>query len=121
MAKAEEKKEDESSLSIEYTIYVFRHPADQDEGEVDWELIKTSDDMDATIKEAEDLHKSNKYQKVEVKKKFVDPKKGRTIDMTLKAFDNKPKKPIPLALIIVFAVVCGAAAFGLTFFLAGGR
>ncbi|MCD8496980.1 MAG: hypothetical protein LRZ85_02175 [Alphaproteobacteria bacterium] len=106
--------------SIEYSIYVHHHPASKKDR--DWEMIgDTTTNMKEAMKKAEGLHASGNYHKVEIKQKYFDPKNNRQIDMTLKVLEGKAKKQMSLVTIILFTLVCGAAAFGATVFLVGGK
>jgi len=116
MAKLAANTAQDADASIEYTIYTFDRPgggkaADQ------WEKHGTDSDMQGALKLAEQLFASGKYQKVEVKQKYFDKKKNRNIDITLRVFESEPQKSINIFLIVGFAIFCGAAAFGLTYFL----
>jgi tRNA U38,U39,U40 pseudouridine synthase TruA len=104
------------AAQIEYTIYTFDMPV-SGKGENAWKKHASLEDMDKAIKEAEGLHQTKKYQKIEVKKKFFDQKKNRTVDMTLKVFESKPKKDRTIVIAILVAVIGGALAFATSFFL----
>lgn len=101
---------------IEYSIHVCHHPTEDAEAEPKWEQVETSQDMEGTLKKAESLSYTGEYQKVEVKKKFTDPEKGREIEMTLKLYEGKAKRPASMMEIILVAVLCGVLAFMLSFF-----
>ena len=103
---------------IEYTIYTFDMPVSGQKSANKWEKQGTKTEMTDAVSHAEKLFKSGKFQKVEVKQKYFDKKKDRNIDMTLKVFEAKPKREINVFMIFAFAVLCGAAAFGITYFLA---
>lgn len=105
--------------SIEYSVYIHHHPAAKKNP--DWEMVGATTNMKDAVKQAEELHASGEYRKVEVKQKYFDPKNNRQIDMVLKVLEHRPKKPLSLLAIIVFTIMCGAAAFGLTVFLVGGK
>lgn len=105
--------------SIEYSIYVHHLPkAKKDKA---FELLETTTNMDEAMKKADELYASGEFKKVEVKQKYFDPKNNREIDMVLKTLELKIKKPLSLPVIILLAVACGAASFGLTVFLVGGK
>lgn len=103
-----------SSQPIEYSIFTQEFSEEKDKP-ASLEKQQVTEDMDAAIKDAETLFASGKYLKVEVKKKYFEEKTGRTIEMTLRAFEGKEKKDYGIALAIIAAVLCGAAAFGITF------
>lgn len=104
--------------AIEYSVYVY-HDKSKKKGGKPWEMIGVTQDMNKALKSAEDLIDSREYPKVEVKKKFFDEKNNRTVDITLKVLEGRVRKPIGAVLLTVFAVLCGAAAFGLAFYFGG--
>lgn len=109
------------AAQIEYNIYTFDMPNGKKKGDAKWKLTKTLNDMNAAMKEAENLHQSKKFHKVEVKQKFFDEKKNRTVDMTLKSFEQKPPSNLGLYIALVGSVAAGVIAFAATYFLTGGN
>lgn len=105
------------SAGIEYTIYTFDMSAPKQKGDSSWKKHATLEDMGKAMSEAENLHQTQKFQKVEVKKKFFDQKKNRTVDMTLKIFEANPKKDYSVLIAVILAVLGGAGAFAASFFL----
>lgn len=112
MAQVQENVEDDQS--IEYSIVAFYHPKLKKDEES--ELVNTITDMDAAFSEADKLSNKGDYYKVEVKKKYVEPKTGREVDMVLKVFEYRQKKPMPLFVIILLTFLAGGVAFALTFY-----
>ncbi len=110
------------AAQIEYTIYTFDMPKPNQKGENSWKKHATLDDMTKAMTEAESLHETKKFHKIEVKKKFFDQKANRAVDMTLKTFETAPKKDYTIAIAGVLAILGGGAAFAACFFLtqAGG-
>ena len=107
------------AAQIEYSIYTFDMPKPKQKGQTKWQKHATLDDMIKAMAQAQSLYESEKFQKIEVKKKFFDQKKNRTVDMTLKVFECTPKKDHSTAIAIGFALFCGVGAFAASFFLAG--
>lgn len=105
--------------SIEYSIIVHHHPAAKKDKPT--ELVSSTTNMNEAMKAAEKMLASGEYHKVEVKQKYFDAKNNRQIDMTLKMLEYKAKKPMSLLMIIIITLICGAASFGLTVFLVGGK
>ena len=105
------------AANIEYTIYTFDMPVPKQKGDNTWKKHSTLEDMTKAMMEAEGLSKTQKFQKVEVKKKFFDQKKNRTVDMTLKVFETTPKKDYTMIIVAVAAVLCGIGGFAASFFL----
>lgn len=107
-----------SSQSIEYAVYVFTNQGNQKQ-QPKWEKHMTCTDMHKAIDKAQSLHSSAKYQKIEVKKKFYDPKNARTIDMSIKTYERKAKSAgLNTATILLIGVGLAILAFCATYFLA---
>ncbi len=104
------------AAQIEYTIYTYDMPVPSQKGDTSWKKHATLDDMTKAMTEAESLLESKKFQKIEVKKKFFDQKKNRTVDMTLKIFETTPAKDRMILLTTLAAIFGGLAAFGACFF-----
>jgi len=104
------------AAQIEYTIYTYDMPTPKQKGDNSWKKHSTGQDMGKAMEEAEQLSETKKFQKVEVKKKFFDQKKNRTVDMTLKVFETERRKDYSILIITVLTVVAGLAAFAASFF-----
>jgi hypothetical protein len=111
----------QNSAQIEYNIYTFAMPKGKKKGKPSWKLSKTLSDMDSAMQTAESLHESMKFQKVEVKQKFFDEKKNRTVDMTLKSFEQKPPGNWGIYVALLASVLAGILAFAATYFITGGQ
>lgn len=70
----------------EYSVYIYHRPENQHEGQNDWEMRTSTLDLNAAMDEAETLHESHSFRKVEVKQRIVDPKTEEVRDFTLKVF-----------------------------------
>lgn len=105
------------AAQIEYTIYTFDMPAPKQKGDNTWKKHSTLDDMGKAMIEAETLHQTQKFQKIEVKKKFFDQKKNRVVDMTLKVFESQPRKDRTMMFAAIAAVLGSVIAFAACFFL----
>ncbi len=75
--------------TIEYTIYTFDRPAPETPPTHSWKRHATLADMQQAMIEAAQLHRTQKFQKIEVKKKFFDEKQNRKIAMTLKVYEAR--------------------------------
>lgn len=70
---------------IEYSVYTFDLPsALPRKGDTSWKRIFSSLDRDQALSEARSLFESRKFQRIEIKEKFFDPKSGRIVDRTFK-------------------------------------
>lgn len=105
------------AAQIEYTIYTFDMPQPKQKGDNSWKKHSSLVDMGRAMSEAENLHQSRKYQKIEVKKKFFDQKKNRTVDMTLKTFESTPRRNYKTLLLFLFAILGAIGAFAASFFM----
>ncbi len=105
------------AAQIEYTIYTFDMPSPKQKGDNSWKKHSTLEDMMKAMVEAQSLHETQKYQKIEVKKKFFDQKKNRTVDMTLKIFESTPKKDYTIIFLVIFGIMASVAAFAGSYFL----
>ncbi len=105
------------AAQIEYTIYTFDMPTPKQKGDNSWKKHSSLLDMARAIREAESLYQSRKYQKIEVKKKFFDRKKNRTVDMTLKIFESKPRRYYNILYGVLGAILGMLGAFAASFFL----
>ncbi len=103
---------------IEYIIYTFEFPKNNKASEKNrWKKYMSTENQDIAIKEAEKLNSSNKFQKIEIKKKFMDKKKGRNIDVTLKIFDNNSSPTFGTKSMIAAIAICGILTFVATYYI----
>ncbi len=102
----------------EYIIYTFELPKNNKASEKNrWKKYMSTKNQDTAIKEAKKLNSSQKFQKIEIKKKIMDKKKGRNVDVTLKIFENSPTAPIFEAKsVIAIIAICGILAFTATYY-----
>lgn len=75
----------------EYIIYAYETYVVEDLGKNHWQLVLTTLDSDKACRHAEVLFTSKQYQKIEVKKKIFDEKKGRYVATTFKNFESSNK------------------------------
>lgn len=109
-----------AAAQIEYSIYTYDMPRPGQKGESKWQKHVTLDDMIKAMVEAQNLYDSEKFQKIEVKKKFFDQKKNRVVDMTLKVYERDLKKDHSTMIAIIFALICGIGAFAASFLMTNG-
>jgi hypothetical protein len=75
---------------IEYSVYTFDLPSSAPrKGDTSWKRIFSSFDRDQAILEARALLESRKFQRIEIKEKFFDSRRNRTIDRTFKVLNYK--------------------------------
>ncbi len=97
----------------EYTIYVFEEK--QRDSAARWEKRDSvGTDMERALSEAASLFDTGRYRRVEVKKRALDPKTGRQADVAVRVLQKKSRRPAVPTLIVVIAILCGLAAYGLT-------
>lgn len=75
-----------TSVQPEYSVYIYHRPENQHEGQNDWEMRTSTLDLNAALDEAESLHQSQSFRKVEVKQRIMDPRTEQVRDYTLKVF-----------------------------------
>lgn len=100
----------QASEQIEYSVHVEPFKKSR-KSEI---LLKTSN-MDEALQKAEKLTGSQDYKKVEVKKKYMEPKTQRMLDIPLKTIENKQKFSLGVGGMLAIAVICGLVAFGLAY------
>lgn len=98
--------------NIEYTVYTFQRGEGNAKSLERWQKQDSFAALPGAIERAEGLYNSGSFCKVEVKQKYTDPKNNRVIDMTLKTYEIKKKRPIS-----TIALTGMAAALGLITFL----
>ncbi len=77
-----------SASSVEYLIYTFEFPQDGQRGHSPWHRYAALADEDLALAQAQILSDTNKYRRIEVKKKYFDTKHGRAIDTTLRVYES---------------------------------
>ena len=101
----------------EYTIYTFEHPVQKQKGDIVWKKHATSGDAASAVFEAQNLYDSQKFHKIEVKKKFFDAKKNRAVDETYKVFGTKNKPDLRKVFMIGGVTLCIVGGFAASYFL----
>lgn len=81
-----------TSLSVpeaEYSVYVYRYADDIEEGRTDWEMKVMTQDLSHAMEQAQVMHDSRDYKKIEVKKRYFDHKYQCVLDVTYKVLQDK--------------------------------
>ena len=100
-----------SKQQIHYDVYIYHHPANTNEEINDWERKSSTANARRALLKAKRLHKSQKYQKVEVKKRKFDSKRNCMFASTMKVYDADTNyKRMVLALLGIAAVSSTVAA-----------
>ena len=81
---------DRAGKASEYTIYTYKNYDDEKFGFNKWQRYKTVSGLNRAIKEAKVLHRSQKFQKIEIKQKYFDENANRSFSKTLKVFQSEP-------------------------------
>lgn len=102
---------------IEYTIYTFDHAASSKKNSTKWQKKATFHDMAQALNQAEKLYEQGQFQKVEVKQKYFDAKQNRNVDTVLRVYEYEENKSGGAFYVLLFAMFCGLAAFGITYYL----
>ncbi len=70
-----------NAAPIEYTVYTFDLPSSaRPKGDVPWRRHFSSPDRDQALMEAQRLLHTRRFDRIEIKQKFFDPKAGRIVD-----------------------------------------
>jgi hypothetical protein len=85
MADAAERAE--NGERVEYSIYSFDFPAVS--GRARWKKQDSRTEMADALAAARTIFRTGKYGKVEIRRKYYDPKLSRHVDATLKVFENR--------------------------------
>ena len=80
------------SAHPEYAIYTYDQFDEKSFGVNKWQKYKTLVSLKRAIKEAKVLYRSNRYQKIEVKQRYIDTKLERPVSKTLRVFEAKSAK-----------------------------
>lgn len=94
----------------EYTVYAYDKYRPDMIGYNKWQYLLSSKNPSEVLEKAEKLFESDKFQKIEIKKKFFDKKMGRYVVSTFRVFDrksNKTKFYITVAIFIIAALLSG--------------
>lgn len=73
---------------IEYSVYIH-HGNDNVEKPRKWERASKTADQNLALEQAQMLHSSNKYEKVEIKKTFFCKTKKKLIGQTFKIYKKE--------------------------------
>jgi len=97
-ATMRQKEEQPSSRKIcmnhpknEYFVYIFRKEEKWESRSPRWEMAHQTNNMKYAIKRAKVLYQSNKFRRVEVKKKCFNASNDWKADFTIKSFDEETK------------------------------
>lgn len=96
---------------FEYSVYGYAWNTDQQ-----WKRHKKTLRMEEALETAEKLHNSKKFQTVEIKKRIRDERRGRTLDITLKQFTHKKKKPWAVISALTLALSAGLTALAIGYY-----
>lgn len=105
MPTSKPDKSAQSGKVSEYIIYTYKHYDDEKFGFNKWYRYKTISGLNRAIKEAKVLHRSQKFQKIEVKQKYFDKNANKTFSKTLKVFQKGSFGWNKLAVLVAVSVV----------------
>lgn len=76
-----------SPSKAEYVVYAYNFvkPLEQER----WTRIMSSDDVNHVTSRAQDLFQSEQYKRIEIQKKFFDPRQNKRKAHTVKTFEKK--------------------------------
>ncbi len=97
---------------IEYSVYAYSHFKDDELGHNHWKRVMVGSDVSAILLQAEKLFCSEKYQKIEIKKKIFDDKKGRNVASTFRIFENKSQnKYVRIGTVLLLTISCAGLLY----------
>lgn len=73
---------------VEYLIYTFDFPSGNRRARSPWHRYAALADEELALAQAQILSDTQKYRRIEVKKKYVDARTGRPVDATLRVYEN---------------------------------
>jgi len=92
----------------EYTIYAYNRFHNNALGYNRWQRVTTIHDSEEALTQAQNLFQSHQYEKVEIKKKAFDDKKGQHVASTYRVFESRPKKDyLVMISVILLAFIAG--------------
>ena len=77
--------------NTEYTIYAYNNFESEKVGCNRWQRLSSVQAEEEALSKAQRLFESQLYQKIEIKKKSYDEKKGRYIAKTHKVYEVSPR------------------------------
>ena len=83
------------NVPTQYTVYAYDKYSDI-LGYNKWQCLLNSDNKKRALAEAERLFDTDKFQKIEVKKKVFNPKQKRYCASTYRVLDTRPKRNLLL-------------------------
>jgi hypothetical protein len=90
---------------IEYAIYTFDLKKPNQKADMFWRRHIILSNAEEAISQAQALSQSHKFEKVEVKKKFFDPKQNRMVNVTMKVFQTR-SNPLTIWMIAGASCLC---------------
>lgn len=111
-------KRDQGAL-LEYAVYTYDRPLRKG-GHGRWRRHDIKTDFADALGAAKKFFRTGDYVRVEIKRKFFDGRQNRYSDVTLKVFEAGSRRTASLALSLLFAATCAAAAYVVTVLLGAG-
>lgn len=103
-----------SAASAQYLIYTFDFPKAGQRAQSAWSRYAALADEELALAQAQILSDTQKYRRIEVKKKYFDPLKGRAIDTTLRVYeDGKAERRLSGRTVMLGVVVLALAALAM--------
>ncbi len=101
----------------EFSIYVYHHEFNIEDGFTDWERVSKTTCLQDAFHQAQLLFDSDDFKKVEIKKKYFDPKYQRLIDTPCKVYQDRQKisRRSKIIALFSFSCICGLGVVALPF------
>lgn len=78
----------QSTASVQYLIYTFDFPGEGQRAQSRWHRYAALADEELALAQAQILSDTQKYRRIEVKKKYFDQRRGCAIDTTLRVYED---------------------------------
>lgn len=109
MAKTEAAQ---TAEDITYTVFAL--------DQTGWQAKGTTLDMFAAMDAARQLFATKKFEQVKVDKAFMDRTNRRIITTTILSEGSRARRPVPVLIWLLVALIGGVASFAVTYFIAHG-
>jgi hypothetical protein len=98
----------------EYVIYTFRKETGSRGADI-WQNMGASNDITVAKERAQNLFRSSRYSRIELRKKFISERTGAVIDIPVEVLSATPDTSMrQIILLLSIAMGCALIAFALS-------
>lgn len=102
----------QTAEDISYTVLALEQTG--------WQSRGRTQDMFAAMAAAEQLFATKKFEQVKVDKEFLDRTNRRLVTTTILSKGNPARRPLPILVWLLVALIGGVASFAITYAIAHG-